>query len=361
MNFKKMSAMILAGVMAFGVFSTDTQAATREEISAIKVSKSGNFKYWNENSAVKKKLVEYVKDVTNKKSKNFIPVEDRIATFDVDGTLIGETIPSYFEWMLYLDRALYDENYTPSAEDREHAKIVEDAIKKDNRMLSFPHDVMKAEAISQESVFSGITNDEYAKYIEKFMQKPADGLTNLKLGESFYLPMVEVVKYLQANDFKVYLVSGTDRQLLRIVAGDLLNVKSNNVIGTDIEMCASRQDGKDGLDYTYHKGDYLVRGKFVQKNLQMNKVSRIAREIGKKPVLAFGNSGSDSSMLNYAILDNKYKSLSFMILCDDLEREFGNEKKAAKCDKLAKDNGWVSVSMKNDFKTIYGDNVKRNI
>lgn len=359
MKAKKILTGILTGMIALGV-SFGTQAATRDEIAAITVSKSGNFKYWTQNSEVKQKLVEYVKDVTNKNSKNFIPVEDRVAVFDVDGTLIAETTPSYFEWMLYLDRALYDKNYTPSPEDREHAKIVEAAIIADNRLLSFPHDVMKQEAISQESVFAGMTNEEYENYLKKFMETPADGLTNLKRGESFYLPMVEIVKYLQANNFSVWLVSGTDRQLLRVVGGDLLKIKSDNVIGTDIHMRAANQGDKDGLDYTYRKGDSLVRGEFVQKNLQMNKVSLIFREIGKQPVLAFGNSGSDASMLNYAINGNKHKALAFMVICDDTEREFGNLKKAEKCTKLAGDNGWLTISMKNDFKTIYGDNVKRD-
>lgn len=355
---KKILTGILAGILTFGTFGTfEVDAATRAEISAIQVKKSGNFKYWNKDSQTLAALKNYVKDVTNKKSKNFIPVEDRIAVFDVDGTLIGETIPSYFEWMLYLERALYDANYTPSPEDMQRAETVAAAMEKDNRLLSFPHDVMKQEAMSQESVFAGMTPEDYEKYLQNFMQKPADGLINLKLGEAFYLPMAEVVKYLQANGFTVYMVSGTDRDLLRIVVGDVLKIAKNNAIGTDIEFRSSNQGDLDGLDYTYKDGDYLVRGQFVQKNLQMNKVSLIAREIGKQPVLAFGNSGSDASMLNYAAHGNKYKSLAFMVICDDLTREFGNAAKAAKCEKLAQNNGWLSISMRDDWKTIYGDNV----
>ena len=90
----------------------------------------------------------------------------------------------------------------------------------------------------------------------------------------------------------------------------------------------------------------------------MNKVSVIAEEIGKQPVLAFGNSGGDTSMLNYAVYGNKYKSAAFFVLCDDVDRELGNLNKAESCRKLAAENGWQTISMKNDFKTIYGDNVK---
>ena len=354
---KKLISSILAGVFALSAaFTTQIEAATRDEIAAIKVSKSGKFNYWTQNAEAKQKLVAYIKDVTNKSSKNFIPVEDRIATFDMDGTFLCETAPYYFEWMLYLERALYDDSYTPSQADRTYAKSIEEAIRKTGK---FPNGVDVDEAKSQESVFAGMTPAEYESYVKKFMEKPVEGLTNLKWGEAFYLPMVEVIKYLQANDFTVYVVSGSDRPTVRALACDLLKIKSNNVIGSDPKIIAAKQGDRDGGDYVYGKDDYLVRGQLIEKNLKMNKVSVIAQEIGKQPVLAFGNSSGDTSMLNYAITNNKYKSAAFFVICDDLEREFGNEKKAAKCIKLADDNGWITISMKDDFKTIYGDNVKR--
>ena len=359
MKLKKIASGILAGLIAISA-SFSVQAASRSEIAAIQVTKPADFKYWTKNSKAQRQLVRYVQDVTNPRSKNFIPVEDRIAVFDLDGTLICETAPCYFEWMMYLDRALYDKNYTPSAEDKEYAQLVESEIRAGHFPQSkFPKDMDKRQAISQESVFSGMTPAEFETYVNNFMEKPVEGLSNLKYGEGFYLPMVEVVKYLQANDFTVYIVSGTDRSILRTLAGDLLDIKTNNIIGTDAEFRATHQGDKDGLDYTYSRNDYLVRGQFVLKDVKMNKVNLIAREIGKQPVLAFGNSSGDSSMLNYTITDNKYKSMSFMVLCDDLERELGSLSKAENCAKLAGDNGWIQISMKNDFKTIYGNKVKR--
>ena len=352
---KKFLAAVLAGLMTFGSFAI-SDAMSREEISTIKVSKSGNFKYWEKNSEVKNKLISYVKDVTNKSSKNFIPVEDRIAVFDMDGTFLCETAPYYFEWMLYLDRALYDNNFTPSQADREYAKNIEDAIRNTGK---FPKNVDVDEAKSQESVFAGMTPAEYETYVKNFMQKPVEGLSNLKWGEALYLPMVEVIKYLQANDFTVYVVSGSDRPTVRILACDLLKIKTNNVIGSDPKIISANQDENDGGNYVYGKNDYLVRGHLIEKNLKMNKVSQIAREIGKQPVLGFGNSSGDTSMLNYTVNGNKYKSAAFFVLCDDLERELGNTSKAEKCKTLAEENGWTSISMRDDWKTIYGDNVTR--
>ena len=351
---KKILAAILAGIFTLGSFSI-SDAMSREEISQIKVSKSGNFKYWEKNSAAKEKLVAYVKDVTDKKSKNFIPPEDRIATFDMDGTFLCETAPYYFEWMLYLNRALYDENFTPSQADRDYAEKIEEAIRKTGK---FPSGVDVDEAKSQENVFAGMTPAEYENYVENFMQKPVEGLTNLKWGEAFYLPMVEVIKYLQANDFTVYIVSGSDRPTVRILACDLLKIKSDNVIGSDPKIISVNQNENDGGNYVYQENDYLVRGHLIEKNLKMNKVSYIAKEIGKQPVLAFGNSGGDTSMLNYAVFGNKYKSAAFFVICDDVERELGNISKAKNCEDLANKYGWTSISMRDDWKTIYGDDVK---
>ena len=356
---KKILAALAAGLIAFAPF-TAVDAMPRDQIAAIQVKKAKDFKFWTKDAVAKQKLIEYVTDVTDKKSKNFIPVEDRLAVFDMDGTFIGESMPCYFEWMLYLERALNDENFTPTPEDRAYAQMVDAEIRAGHFMTGkFPKGIDLGEAKSQQSVFAGMTPKEYADYVKKFMNKPVEGLTNLKWGEVFYLPMVEVIKYLQANNFTVYIVTGSDRPAMRVMACDILKIPTDNVIGTDPQIIASNQGDISADNYVYQHDDYLIRGQLTQKNLKMNKVVAIEHEIGKQPVLAFGNSGGDTSMLNYAITGNKYKSLSFFVICDDLKRELGNIDKANGCINLADKNGWIKISMRDDFKTIYGDEVKR--
>lgn len=360
---KKILAAIAAGLIAFGGFGSfvSVDAATRAEIAAIQVKKAKDFKYWTKDAVPKQKLVEFVTDVTNKNSKNFIPVEDRIAVFDMDGTFIGETMPCYFEWMLYLERALHDPDYIPSPEDKAYAEMVNAEIYAGHFMTgTFPKGIDIGEAKAQEKAFAGMTPKEYEAYVKKFMNKPVEGLTNLKWGEAFYLPMVEVIKYLQANNFTVYVVTGSDRPAMRVMCSDLLKIPTGHVIGTNPQIFASNQGETPADNYVYRHDDYLIRGGLTTKNLKMNKVVAIENEIGKQPVLAFGNSGGDTSMLNYAITGNKYKSLAFFVICDDTERELGNIDKASKCVQMALDNGWTSISMRDHFKTIYGDNVRRN-
>ena len=350
---KKFLAALTAGLIALGSF-TAVDAATRDEIAAIQVKRPGDFKYWAKNSVAKQKLVEYVKDVTNPKSKNFIPVADRIAAFDVDGTIACETAPFCFDFMMFVHRALDDPNYTASAEDRANAELVKAAIY--NRKMT--NDVRRKHCESNASVFAGMTADEFADYTRNYLNTPVEGFDNLKVGEAFYLPMIEVISYLKANDFKIFLISGADRDYLRTSA-EILPVAGDNVIGTDYKYVATNQGSTDGMDYALTPDDKVVRGGFVSKDINMNKVSNMAREIGKQPVLVFGNSSGDSSMINFALRGNKYKSLAFFVICDDLEREFGNVDKAKKCVKLADANGWIKISMRDDFKTIYGDNVTR--
>ena len=353
MKFQKIAYAVLAGIFAFGATSADVSAMSRQEISQIKVSKSGNFKYWNKDSVARQKLVAYVKDVTNKGSKNFIPVKDRIAVFDIDGTLVCETAPFALDFMMFIHRALEDPNYTASEIDRENALAVKNAI--DNRKMT--NEVRRKHCISNASVFGGMTPDEYADYTRNYFETPVEGFENLKTGEIFYLPMVEVVSYLKANDFKIFLISGAERQYARILA-EVIEVDGDNIIGTDYNYVAENQGDTDGMDYVYTGKDKIVRGGFVSKNINMAKVNLMEREIGKKPVIAFGNSGGDFGMFAYTRLNEKYKTEIFVLLCDDTEREFGKISSAEKMKKAADENGWVPVSMKNDFKTIYGDDVK---
>lgn len=357
MMVKKICTVLMAATLGFGSMAglPASEAATREEIAAISVNKRGsNFKYWNKEAISYKALRSYVKEITNKNSKNFIPVSDRVAVFDMDGTFLCETAPYYLDHMLFLERTLHDANYRPAKDDREFAQSLDQWLKhkdsSDNLGSSAPH---------QSSVFAGTTYTDYEAYVKKFIEKPVDGLRPLKWGEAFYLPMVEVMKYLQSNNFKIYVVSGTERELVRILVCDLLGIPNENIIGTDIKTVAAHQGETDGLNYTYRNDDYLVRGRFAIKNLKMNKVSSIVREIGRQPVLAFGNSSGDSAMLNYTVNGNKYKSAAFFLLCDDLERELGNIEKADKSRSLAVKNGWIPISMRDDFKTIYGKNVTR--
>ena len=314
---------------------------------------------WNECKA-KSILMNYVKNVTNENSPDFIKKEDRIAIFDLDGTLFQETDPVYFDFRLYKYRVLDDPTYKDKA--TEHQKEVAHEIEGIMKTRIFPEGIVLRHAKVYAEVFQGMTVEEADKYVKDFLNKPSEGYNNLKIGDGFYKPMLEVIEYLQENDFIIYIVSGSDRFTVRTLIEGHINIPKNYVIGTEARMVASHQGETDGFIYTFRQDDEMVfEGKLIIKNLYMNKVHNMIREIGQIPVLSFGNSGGDSSVANYVLTNKKYKGLSLMLLCDDIERENGDIAKADKFRLTCEKNGWIPVSMKNDWKTIYGENVTRRL
>ncbi len=314
---------------------------------------------WNDSAAAKNELIEYVKAVTAEGSPDFIPEEDRIAVFDLDGTLACETDPCYFDHCLLYYRVMEDPDYKDKASDFEKEVAAEVKQFMDTG-VSAP-DSMQRHGRAVASAFSGFTPDEFTEYVAEYAKTPSPGYENMTRAEAFYKPMLEVIDLLEQNGFTVYVVSGTDRFIVRgLVQASPLNLPPSQIIGSDENLVAPDQGDTDGLDYQFDDDDQLVMGgEFIVKNLDMNKVTVIQQEIGKQPVLSFGNSGSDSSMAEYAINNNKYKAKAFMLCCDDTQRENGNPEKAKKMAVSCVENGWTAISMKNDWKTIYGENVVR--
>ena len=317
---------------------------------------------WTKDARAKKELIDYIETIT-KPGKDFIPVVDRVAVFDLDGTLLCETDPNYLDYNIYVHRVLEDPTYKDKATD--HQIDVANKIIQVNEGGSTPEGLDVAHQMAYMEVFAGMTIPDYNKYVQDFFNQPAPGYNGMKRGEAYYKPMLEVIRYLQAYDFTVYIVSGTDRLQVRAAISGFIDIPERQVIGSDGTIVATGQEktddlNSDNLSYLYKTDDKLVRGGgFIVKNLKMNKVAVIAQEIGRQPVLSFGNSTGDSSMAQYVISNNPYPSKAFMLLADDLERENGNMAKADKMSKLCEENGWIPISMKNDWTTIYGEGVTR--
>ena len=360
-NAKGISYKLLSGILAvllvislifnFNIANT----AGVNPFASVDIFSASDLNLWKDESRLKTELEEYMIDITNPNSENFIPVKDRIAVFDFDGTLFCETDPVYIDHRLMYYRVMEDPNYKNKATAFE--KNVAMQVKNFMDTGAYPETLNVDHGKVVASSFKGMTPDEFSKYVLDYANKPAPSY-NMNNIDGYYKPMVQVVKYLQKNKFKVYVVSGTDRLILRPVVEKGLGLPASQIIGSDQSFVATNQKGQDGLTYQFKKNDEVVLGgDFIIKNLKMNKVSVIEREIGAKPVLSFGNSSGDYSMANFVITNNKYPSLAFMLCCDDLDRENGNKKKAEDMYNACEENGWVPISMKNDWTTIYGDNV----
>ena len=315
---------------------------------------NNNFESWNKCDSLDT-LISYVDDVTNKKSNHYIPVEDRIAVFDMDGTLYGELFPEYLEYLMLEYRLLDDPNYNASDELKEIGNQIREAGKTYSTPKVDGFDMIHARAAAE--AYSGMTVEEFLQYTKDFIEKDVPCFNNLKYKDAFYKPMKEVVAYLQKNDFTTYVVSGSDRLLCRALVCDYLNIPENQIIGMDVKLEGTEQAGKDGLDYQFKRTDKLIRSnELIIKNLKMNKVLQIYQEIGKNPVISFGNSSGDESMHNYTLSNPTYESRAFMLVADDIKRDHAKIEEAN--NRRAKwENNYTIISMENDFKTIYGENV----
>lgn len=313
------------------------------------------FANWTQDSEVLQELTDYVETVTEKSSPDFIPVEERIAVFDLNGTLFCELFPTYFEWCMFIHRVLDDPDYNAPEDMRavanELVKVWETGV--------VPEELEKQLAEYATKAFAGMTVEEYMSYAKDMLNTPAERFRNLMRKDAFYLPMLEVVSYLSQNEFTIYIVSGTDRMVVRAIIDGTIDVPKNRVIGMDVNIIASGQGSMDGLAYVMTDDDKLVRGdKLIIKSGKMNKVSLIAQEIGMQPVLAFGNSTGDISMAQYVTNNNPHRSAAFMLVNDDDVREHGDAIKAQKMRENFESYGWNVISMKNDFANIYPKGVE---
>ncbi len=358
MNRIKITALMLVAALMISLTGCGLNISFNNPASKDSLSTKENaaeLEYWSEDSAAAASIRDYVSRVTDESNEAFIPVEDRIAVFDLDGTLIGELYPSYFEYMMFIHRALHDDTYDAPDDMREFAEALEAGVY--NRKMPDNHERLHAKYAGMSH--AGMTPDELRAYTREYMKTPADGFTNLTKGDAFYRPMVSVVKYLMANDFTVYIVSGSDRTLVREMVKEKLGVPENHVIGMSYTMVAKGQNGADGLEYQYAPDDELeIGGDLVIKTIKMNKVSAISQEIGKVPVLSFGNTAGDQSMAQYTVNNSQYESKAYMLMCDDLEREHGNMDKADAMKQMCEEFGFEPISMRDDFATIYGDDVE---
>ena len=354
-NQKKITAAVVAGVIvllilaAFADIRSIRQARREKETESAPLAE-----YWSKDSAPAQELRDYVAKVTNPADKaNFIPEKDRIAVFDMDGTLACETFYTYYDTMMFIEYCLKD-----------HPERVSDDLKEVAASIKPGYLADESLARNFAKAYAGMTMEEFYRYAVDFGKKETASFVNMRYCDNFYLPMVELVKYLYDNGFTIYVISGTERTTTRaIVANSPIcdYVTPNHVIGTDFEV---KQKGHEtessNMNYKYEDGDELVlTGGFIQKNLNGNKSVYIEREIGQRPVLAFGNSGSDNSMMNYTIDSrNPYPAQAYMLVADDAEREWGTQDWEAKSADY-RSKGFIPISMKNDFARIYPEGIEK--
>ena len=348
MNSKTKATIIMTAVFT-------TVVTLLVSISGFGEEKKDTIPYWTEDSQAAASIMDYVESVCDRDADSYVAPEDRIVVFDFDGTLYGELYPVYFDTCLFLHRALHDETFQAPEDILEYAKEMEEAV---YQHLPEPKsDRSTAQTCAE--CFKGMPYEEYRAYIRDFMTTPAYGFEGMTYSEGFYKPMTALVQYLKDHEFTIFISSGSERTEVRELIQDHLDewIPADRVIGSTFSLEASGQGEENGRKYTYQADDEVIlEGNLTVKNQKCNKVFSIINEIGKTPILVFGNSSGDLAMGQYTVQNG---GKGYMLLCDDTERDYGDleiaEKFAGECEEI----GLETVSMKNDFATIYGDDVKK--
>ena len=337
------------------------EASDKAEASAVSgknIDFAETFPSWNPDSQSLAELVDFVAGVTDESSPEYLEPADRVATFDMDGTILCEKAPVYIDYCMTMYRVLDDPTYQATEEERDAMQQVRDHAYSEGKTFH-PEGLTKDDLVA--SAFAGMTPDEFREYVVDFAEKTdVVGFEGMTYGQSFYQPMIEVVRYLQANDFDVWMVSACEREVVRALV-ERFDIPYDHVVATDVPYVASGKGEEAADDYNMSQDDEILLGAPLDEVEcgKSGKPAAIAREIGKRPILAFGNSSGDFSMLNYAESNPDHVGMGFFVVCDDTEREYGSDEKAAEFYEEVEKEGWTPFSMADDWKTIYGDGVQK--
>jgi phosphoglycolate phosphatase-like HAD superfamily hydrolase len=302
---------------------------------------------WNDGAA-KRSILEFVKRVTTEGSRDFVPGPERIAVFDNDGTLWSEQ-PAPVQFYFVADRVKALAPQHPEWTIREPFASL---LKGDVKAALDGGDRGLMELFM--ATHTGMTTEEFAQLVKDWIATAKHPMTGRRFLDMTYLPMLEVLAYLRANGFKNFIVSGGGIEFMRPWAEKAYGIPPEQVVGSSVKTKFELRDGKPvlmrlpQLNFNDDKGDKPVG---------------INQHIGRRPVMAFGNSAGDQQMLEYT-QGGSGARFELLVLHDDAAREFAYGPARGLPDvkygfftpaleEHAKKDGWTVVSMKDDWKQVF--------
>lgn len=323
MKLIKLAALLIASSFALSAFAADPLPS------------------WND-VASKKSIIAFVEKTTKEGSTDFVPVPERIATFDNDGTLWAEK-PFYFQLFFALDRVRALAPQHPEWKTQEpFASLLKG-------------DVKAALAGGEKSILdivmathAGMAPDEFDQIVKDWVATAKHPETKKPFTEMVYQPMLELLTYLRANGFKTFIVSGGGIEFMRPWTEKVYGIPPEQVVGSSIKTKFEMRDGKPVLMR-------LPELNFIDD--KDGKPVGIQQHIGRRPIAAFGNSDGDLEMLQYTTAGTGAR-FGLIVHHTDAVREWAYDRHSSighleKALDAAPANGWIVVDMKNDWKVIY--------
>jgi phosphoglycolate phosphatase-like HAD superfamily hydrolase len=296
---------------------------------------------WND-TAAKRSIVAFVERVTKPGSKDFVPLPARIATFDNDGTLWAEQ-PLYFQLAFALDRLKALAPAHPEWREKEpFASILQGNLK--GALAEGEHAAVAIVAATH----AGMTTDEFDGIVRNWLRTAQHPRFKRPYTRCVYQPMLEVLRYLRANGFKTFIVSGGGVEFMRVWTEEIYGIPPEQVVGSAGKQKLELRDGVPVLVK-------LPAIDFVDD--KEGKPVGIEKFIGRRPIAAFGNSDGDLQMLEWTAAGGTAR-LAVLVHHTDATREWAYDREShvgtldAALD-AARAKGWTVVSMKDDWRTIF--------
>jgi phosphoglycolate phosphatase-like HAD superfamily hydrolase len=303
---------------------------------------------WNDGLA-KQAIIDFVRATTDLTSPKFVPPDERIAAFDQDGTLWVEH-PMYTQVVYCLDRVPAVVAKRPELKNVEPFKTVLSGDMEAVAKLPL-HDLEEILG----ATLSGMSVDEFEAEAKKWLDTARHPRWKRPYTELVYQPMLEVLQYFRANDYKTYIVTGGGQDFVRVYSEKVYSIPPEQIAGT-----------AEGTKYGYDKDGkpFLTKEpKLLLNDNNAGKQEGIHLMIGRRPYAAFGNSTGDRQMLEYTGAGDGAR-LMMLLLHDDAQREYAygpaqglpDTKVGTFTQALydeAKRNGWTIISMKNDWRRIF--------
>ena len=296
---------------------------------------------WNDGKA-KQSITAFVEKVTKEGSADFVPPAERIATFDNDGCLWAEQ-PMYFQFFFALDRIKILAPRHPEWKDKEPFASL---LKGDVKAALAGGEASLVQIVM--ATHAGLTTEEFEKAVTDWLATAKHPKTGRPFTEMVYQPMVELLSYLRANGFKTFIVSGGGIEFMRPWTEKVYGIPPEQVVGSSGGLKYELRDGKPAL---------VKLPEIAHNDDKEGKPVGIQRHIGRRPIMAFGNSDGDLQMLQWTAAGAGPRFCLY-VHHDDAAREWAYDREShiGKLDKgldEAAAKNWTVVSMKGDWKNIF--------
>ncbi len=323
------------GVMGIAIYSLFLTGC-----SAL-VAKDDPLPSWNEGVA-KSNIIEFVNTVSNPSNRAYVPPAERIATFDNDGALWSER-PVYFQLLFAIDQV---KALAPQHPEWKTTQPFQAVLENDMQALAASGEHGLLELIM--ATHADNTTEEFEQIVKQWLATAKHPRFNRPYTELVYQPMLELLTYLRANEFKTFIVSGGGIEFMRPWVEQVYGIPPEQVIGSSIKTKFAMRDGKPVLLR-------LPQINFIDD--KEGKPVGINQHIGRRPIAAFGNSDGDLQMLQWTVA-GAGKRFALLVHHTDAQREYAYDRDSpiGKLDKaldIAQQKGWTVVDMKNDWKVIY--------